>query len=409
MKKSFNNIAPILSILSVGMLSLSLLQPIIPLYLVNIGFSSKATGVLISVLWLGMVVGESLWGWIADKTGIRFPMIWGTVISGIILSGFLLAGNTYFAFIAILCLGLSRSALFGPTRGYVGKHSPVLKKAAFMGLLLVVGSASGSLGSFLSGFIASHMGYFRVFHIAISVYILGGIITIMVLKGPKFNAPKHLPAKKRSFSEVWQKYRCIRPLCLITICTYFASGIFITFFPLFITQVHGLDVFLVGIFFTVKGLIPVVFGVPMGILADRKGKKLFMIAALMVSAVSMIGISFSNNILFLLISVVVFSIGSVMFNPSASALLSDIVSSESQGAAMGIYGGICENSGIMAGAFAGGFIWNIFGPQATFWAGSLVCVLGIILCLNLNTEKIMNVNKDLNLAAEEIKGSGLNI
>ena len=235
MKKSFNNIAPVLSILSIGMLSSSLLQPIIPLYLVNIGFSSKATGVLISVLWLGMVVGESSWGWIADKTGIRFPMIWGTLISGIILTGFLLAGNTYFAFIAILCLGLSRSALFGPTRGYVGKHSPALKKAAFMGLLLVVGSGSSSLGSLSSGFIASHMGYFRVFHIAIGVYLLGGIITIMLLKAPKFNVSKYLPVKKHSFSEVWRKYRCICPLCLITICDYFASGIFISFFPLFIT------------------------------------------------------------------------------------------------------------------------------------------------------------------------------
>jgi len=401
MKKSLNNIAPILGILSIGMLSSSLLQPIIPLYLVDIGFSSKATGVLISVLWLGMVVGESSWGWIADKTGIRIPMIWGTVISGIILAGFLLAGNTYFAFIAILCLGLSRSALFGPTRGYVGRYSPALKKAAFMGLLLVVGTSFGSLGSFLSGLIASHLGYFRVFHIAISVYILGGIITIMILKGPKFNAPRHLPGKKHSFSEVWQKYRCICPLCLITICAYFASGIFISFFPLFITQVLELDVVFVGIFFTLKGLIPIVFGVPMGILADRKGKKLFIIAALMVSAVSMIGISFSNNFLSLLIAVVVFSISSVMFNPSASALLSDIVSSESQGAAMGIYGGICENAGIMAGAFAGGFIWNIFGPQATFWAGTLACALGIILCLNLNTEKIMNINKDLNLVAEK--------
>ena len=392
MKKSFKKIAPILSILATGMLSLSLLEPIIPLYLVNIGFSSKTTGILISILWFGMIIGESSWGWIADKTGIRIPMIWGTLVSGMILYGFLLAKGTYFVFVAILCLGLFRSALFGPIRGYVGKHAPVLKKAAFMGVLVVVGGGSKSLGSLLSGFIAGNMGYNRVFHIAIGIYILGGLITIMILRDAKYNAPKFQSATKISFSKIWRKYRCIFPLCLITSCAYFGFGIFISFLPLFITQVAGLNVASVGILFTVKGIIPIILGVPMGMLADRKGKKFFMIVALVISAVSMIGISFSNNFLYFLISVVLFSIGTVMYSPSASALLSDSVSSVRQGSAMGIYGGICENSGIMAGAFSGGFVWNIFGPQATFWIGSLVCTIGVIMCLTLNTKKIMQVN-----------------
>jgi len=59
MKKSFNKIAPIASILAISMLSMSILEPILPLYLINVGFSSKATGVMISVLWLGMIIGES--------------------------------------------------------------------------------------------------------------------------------------------------------------------------------------------------------------------------------------------------------------------------------------------------------------------------------------------------------------
>ncbi len=138
MKKSFSQIAPIVSILAISVLALSILEPVLPLYLIDVGFSSKATGVLISVLWLGMIIGESSWGWIADKIGIRIPMIWGTLISGIILLGFLLAKGTYIAFIAILFLGLCRSALFGPARGHVGKHAPVFKKAAFMGIILVV-------------------------------------------------------------------------------------------------------------------------------------------------------------------------------------------------------------------------------------------------------------------------------
>ncbi len=392
MKKSFNKIAPIVSILSIGMLSLSMLEPILPLYLIHVGFSSKATGVMISFLWLGMIIGESSWGWIADKIGIRVPMIWGTLVSGIILLGFLLAKGTYIVFIAILCLGLFRSAVFGPARGFVGKHAPAFRKAAFMGIITVVIGGSKSLGALSSGLLASSLGYSWVIYITIGIYILGGLITIIILRDLKYNTPKLLPVNKHLFTKNLKNYRCMFSLCAVTSCELFGLGLFTTFLPLFITQVAGLSVTFVGVIFTVRGIITMIFGVPMGTLADRKGKKLLMIIALATSAVSMIGISVANNLLCLLVSVAIFEIGLVTYSPAALALLSDSVPSEHQGSAMGIYGGICENTGIMAGAFSGGFVWNIFGPRATFLLGSLVCIIGIIMCSFLNIEKMECVN-----------------
>lgn len=393
MKKSFNKIAPIVSILAIGMLSLSMLEPVLPLYLIHVGFSSKATGVMISALWLGMIIGESSWGWIADKIGIRTPMIWGTLVSGIILLGFLLAKGTYIVFIAILCLGLFRSAVFGPARGYVGKHAPALRKAAFMGIITVVIGGSKSLGALSSGLLASSLGYSWVIYITIGIYILGGLMTIVILRDLKYNAPKLLPANKHLFAKDSKNYRRMFFLCAITSCELFGLGLFTTFLPLLITQVAGFSVTSVGVIFTVRGIITMIFGVPMGTLADRKGKKLLMIIALATSAVSMIGISVANSFLCFLVSVVLFEIGLATYSPAALALLSDSVSSERQGSVMGIYGGICENTGIMAGAFSGGFVWNIFGPRATFLLGSLVCIIGVIMCLFLNIEEIERVNK----------------
>jgi len=340
-----------------------------------------------------MIIGESSWGWIADKIGIRIPMIWGTLVSGIILLGFLLAKGTYIVFIAILCLGLFRSAVFGPARGYVGKHAPALRKAAFMGIITVVIGGSKSLGALSSGLLASSLGYSWVIYITIGIYILGGLMTIVILRDLKYNAPKLLPTNKHLFAKDSKNYRRMFFLCAITSCELFGLGLFTTFLPLLITQVAGFSVTSVGVIFTVRGIITMIFGVPMGTLADRKGKKLLMIIALATSAVSMIGISVANSFLCFLVSVVLFEIGLATYSPAALALLSDSVSSERQGSVMGIYGGICENTGIMAGAFSGGFVWNIFGPRATFLLGSLVCIIGVIMCLFLNIEEIERVNK----------------
>jgi MFS family permease len=320
-------------------------------------------------------------------------MIWGTLISGIILLGILLAKGTYIVFIAILCLGLFRSAIFGPARGYVGKHAPALKKAAFMGIITVVIGGSKILGALSSGFLASSLGYSWVFYVTIGMYILGGLITIVILRDLKYNSPKLLPVNKHLFVKDSKKYRCMFSLCAVTSCEFFGVGLFMSFLPLFITQVVGLSIASVGILFTMRGIITTVFGVPMGMLADQKGKKLLMLTALAASAISMIGISVANSFLSLLVSIVLFELGLATYSPAALALLSDSVPSEHQGSAMGIYGGVCENTGIMAGAFSGGFVWNIFGPRATFLLGSLVCIIGAVMCLILNIEEIERINK----------------
>ena len=393
MKKSFNKIAPIISILTISMLSMSILEPVLPLYLIDVGFSTKATGVMMSVLWLGMIIGESSWGYIADTIGIRTPMIWGTLVSGIMLLGILLAKGTYIVYIAILCLGLFRCATFGPGRGYVGKHAPALKKAAFMGIITVAIGGSQGLGALLSGFLASSLGFSWVFYITIGVYILGGLSTIVILRDLKYGVPKLLPVNKHLFVKSSKNNRCMFSLCTVTSCEFFGVGLFSTFLPILITQVAGLSIATVGVLFTMKGIITVIFGVPMGMLADRKGKRLLMIIALATSAVSMIGISVANSFLSFLVSAALFQIGIATFSPAALTLLSDSVPSERQGTVMGIYGGVCENSGIMAGAFSGGFVWNIFGPRAVFLSGSLVCIIGIIMCLILNIEEMERVNK----------------
>ena len=54
-----------------------------------------------------------------------------------------------------------------------------------------------------------------------------------------------------------------------------------------------------------------------------------------------------------------------------------------QSTVMGLYGGLCENTGVIAGSALGGLIWSIWGPQATFFAGTAAGLLGVFVCLAL--------------------------
>jgi MFS family permease len=160
-----------------------------------------------------------------------------------------------------------------------------------------------------------------------------------------------------------------------------------TFLPLLATQVVGVSATKVGILFTIGGLVTVVLGIPMGMLADRIGKKRSMIIGLLLSATALAGIAFGKSFSWLIAFVIIRSMGFSIFGPAALGLLSDSVPQQKQSTVMGVYGGVCENTGIVAGSALGGFVWSAFSPQATFLMGAISAILGLLICLTLLERK----------------------
>ena len=128
--------------------------------------------------------------------------------------------------------------------------------------------------------------------------------------------------------------------------------------------------------FTTGGLVNLFLSVPMGMVADRVGKKAMMTGGLVASTGALAGIAFAANFGWLILFI-------ALFSPAALGLLSDSVPPHRQSTAMGLYGGICENIGIMGGALLGGIIWEAWGPHQTFISGALACGLAAIVCLAL--------------------------
>jgi MFS family permease len=174
--------------------------------------------------------------------------------------------------------------------------------------------------------------------------------------------------------------------CVVAALQFTGLGILITFLPLLAVRVPGITATQVGILFTIRGLVTMIAGVPLGILVDRRGKKLFMLLGLLLSAVAMAQLAFARSFSWFIVFVAATSFGHTMFNPAALCLLSDSVPLHRQSTAMGVYGGVCQNTGIIAGSALGGFIWGAWGPEATFLFGALTAGVGAVVCLTLVRE-----------------------
>jgi len=167
----------------------------------------------------------------------------------------------------------------------------------------------------------------------------------------------------------------------LTAVIYFISfGVFTTYLPLFASGVALIETRKIGILFATRGIVQTITLIPLGRLADKVGKWLFMPVGLGCVALSMIGMALSRDFAMLLLSTIFFSLGSSLYQPTPLALLSQGIPVFWVGTAMGIFG-VLQDAGLMIGSATGGVLWETLGAQAPFLASGIVVLIGVPVCL----------------------------
>jgi len=377
-------LAAVLAIVGLGTVSMSVLNPILPLYLTSIGVAPTVLGLMFAVGMVGMLAGEGVWGWVADKLGPKIPLGAGTFVCALFVFGFVLTQRVPAIFLIFFVWGVARSALPPVGRGFVGTTTPLVRKATVMAVYTTIMAASRSVGALMSGFVVDSWGYSHTFYISCGIAVMAGLVMLGGLRRIRLIKPKSAAAVSLTdgLESVDRGYlfRTLGVQSVVAALLFLGMGIAIAFLPLLATQVVGVQATEVGILFTIGGVATVIVGVPMGMLADRKGKRLLMVSGLLVFAASMAGMAFTTSFLWLIGFVVIRSIGLAMFSPAAVALLSDTIPRRQQNTAMGIYG-VFEDIGVIIGSALAGFVWAAWGPQFTFLIGTAAAGLGALICL----------------------------
>ena len=397
MSKVFNReLASVIAIVSLSVMGMSVLQPVLPLYLDSIGVSPTVLGLMFSVGMLGMVFGESSAGWLADKIGVKIPFGIGTLVCIPPILGFVFTRNIPFIFAIFLFWGIVRAAVFGPGRGFIGVTVPFSQKATFMAIYAASMSVSRSLGSFIGGFIGDHLGFDWNFYVSAGIMLLGGALVVFGLRSiptgkPGLPAPAIAAGGVKSAGAPYRS-RAFISQCIIAAFCWASIGVVAPFLPLLAVAVAKISTTEVGILFTIGALVGAALLIPMGRLSDRTNKKTMMMAGLLVIAAGLAGIALAKNYPGFIAAVVAQSVGTAIFGPAAVALLSETVPSNWQNTAMGIYGG-CEDIGVVAGSALGGLVWSSLGPQSAFLlAGMTPAILGAVAVFVLLRNKTIEVS-----------------
>jgi len=237
------------------------------------------------------------------------------------------------------------------------------------------------IAGFSSGFLVEAWGFRNAIRISGAIPLVVGVLLVVSSRWLHYERPERehdSSVENATGAPVVDGHARLMTFFLgsFAVIMFIALGVAMTYLPLFASDVVKLSPSRIGILFGLRGIIQTLVLLPLGMMADKVGKRVFVPASMAVVALSMAAVVISRDFTMLLISVGLFAVGAGMYFPTVSAILSENVPVTWVGTAMGIYG-LLEDVGWMIGPAVGGLLLNSWDLQAPFLFGAIIALLGV--------------------------------
>ncbi len=336
----WGDIVPLLLAEFIVWLGFGALLPVLPIYFTEQGVDLAFLGLVIAAWPLARLIGEPIFGWLADRTA-RVPlMVIGLVATGV----FSILPLVFTGPLAFLLLragaGLATSVYDPAARGYLTDATPPERRGEAFGLYgavqmggLLLGPAIGALGAERFGGISFVFvfGGVAAFLAAIPIGLRGRETDHRTHPAPSpdgtefpHDAPGPTAARRRRArptpapTRLWN--RGLIAVLIINAGGYFAGGTYEVIWSLFLQQL-GASLDLIGLTFAMFGL-PVLLLSPFaGRVVDRRGALAFIVVGSILPAVMGLAYTRITDPLLAVPLILIEATGFAMLNPALFAVV----------------------------------------------------------------------------------------
>ena len=254
------------------------LLPILPIYFTRHGVDIRTLGIVVAAWPAARLIGEPVFGWLADRVNRRPMMIGGLLFASVFAVLPLFAVGPA-AFIVCRALSGFASAAYDPAaRGYLVDANPPERQGEAFGLYGSAQTGGFMLGPAIGGVAAALTGQPTV------VFWIAGITLMMSALLVAWRVPElaHLRPVVAEHGEEevvdadgWRRPTRLRNLLLLAavafaVGTFFAGGSYEVVWSLYMTSL-GASLDVIGLSFVTFGLPPLLLSAFMGRFMDREG------------------------------------------------------------------------------------------------------------------------------------------
>lgn len=350
-------------------------SPYFGLYLQSIGSSATQIAVLMSLMSVMRMLAPTLWGWLADRLGVRIPIV--RLSAGLSMAGFagFLVSDAYsMLFVSMAFLAFFWSAALPLVETLTFAHLD--GQASRYGNIRVWGSVGFILAVLILGYVLDGLPIRALLWITLA--LLAGILgCAMVI--PEAGKPR-APAVPVALGEILRRPE-VRALMVACFFMSAAHGALYVFYSLHLVA-HGYSKSLVGWMWTlgVVAEIAVFMGMPQLLRAfSLRGLLLFSFAAAVIRFV-LIGWG-ADSLAILILAQVLHGATFGSYHAAAVAAVNRWFGAQHQARGQALYGSISFGAGGMIGGLLSGYTWDWIGPAWTYSFGSVFAFCGLVALL----------------------------
>lgn len=347
-------------------LSMSVIDPVFPVYIASFGVSYALIGFVMSAFGLTRVFVEIPGGVLADRLGHRNLLLLGT---GLALSSHIVAGlaSSYLELvISRMIVGVGSA--FSMTAGlmYVGEQSPPLQRQRNIARYQSMFSMGGIIGPTLGGVLSDLLGIRLIFFVAGGLTVIGMILNLQ-LRVTRRQTPPNVPLSIRQVGKVIVN-PLILVLCAATFLTFFMfSSIRGTMIPLYGINDLGLSTTQIGLIFSVTSatIVSILLGV-IPALDQRISGPHLLVLSLGIATSAIAALSLASDFVSLILLSLPLGIGFSLIQPTPFVMILDLATVETRGLMMGVLR-TTGDFGIIVGPLLVGSLLDLGQPRLVFY------------------------------------------
>ena len=350
-------------------------SPYFSRYLQSVGRTAAQIAVLMSLMSVMRMLAPTLWGWLADRLGVRTPIVWlSAVLSMVGFAGFLVSDAYAGLFVSMALLAFFWSAALPLVEALTFAH--LEGQASRYGNIRVWGSVGFIVAVLGLGYLLDDLPVRTV--LWVSLAMLGGILFCALAIPEARRAPA--PETPVALGQILRRpeVRAVLAACFFMSA---AHGALYVFYSLHLVA-HGYSKSVVGWMWTLGVVAEIVVFMAMPQLLRAFSLRAIMAFSFVAAVLRFVLIGWGADWLVVLLFAQLLHGATFGSNHAAAvAAVNGWFGSRHQARGQALYGSISFGAGGMIGGLISGYTWERVGPGWTYSVGSLLALVGLLVLL----------------------------
>jgi MFS family permease len=375
----------------VAMLSLGVIEPILPLY----AKSMNATGIELGIIFSGFALSRGTFapiiGQFSDEHSRKKLIIAGLILFIVLSICFVFAFDPLTLTLIRIVQGFSSVLVTPIAQAYIGDITPVGKEGKYMNLFFMSFFGGQAVGPYFGGYLSDQFNMKFPFY---AMAVLSSLALILII----FFVPEStaIKKKKRNGTSFYKtllpvyKDKPMRGIMVYMFSRGFYRWGFNTFFPVLAVKAAGISITNVGLILSAYMLAGAIIQYPSGLAVDKypSWKSRFVFIGGIISAIAMCVIGYFNSLLMFVILTIIMGLFSSVSRASAVAIRTERGRVFGMGATTGAFTASIS-FGQVLGPIIFGLIADVFSIPTAFVLGGVIGLIGTtIASILLKSNKI---------------------